>query len=428
MSKGFFALYVLFLTSILAPSIGFPLALLIVLIIILGLCALIANSGNKNSDNDEKNNANNVSVPKKSNNISSIQNEEKVLEKSKPETIKQNAPPERKTQEQFHKKPEKTVVGTTPVQSNKHEPQKDVSSEEKEESCDNIVQRALSLYDSFSEVEKRVIDIDHIIAKTQKDELMWYEGGDCRVIAWASYYQNELLVLYKDLVEKKYKFVFFEEKVGFIQKLTRITELRRAIEAQIDNRKVNKETVSSTGFLVRTNMFKCIRNHEVEDIIAVFRVLNAQGRIVQVEAPAAKCEQCKVYYIHEYIFQKVLTYGTPLCQVITEKQYLNGSYLKMNPGMAQKSLLKICGYSVSATEGLSDQERQRILESIIENGIMTRHEVIQYLNYFISMRKNQSRDMSEAISKWKKDVNFVENMRLSGVSRYIVNTIYRIEK
>ena len=113
MGKGFFALYVLFLTSILAPSIGFPLALLIVLIIIVGLCALIANSGNKNSDNDEKNNTSSAGVPKKTNNTSVIQNEEKVLEKSKTETIKQNAPPERKTQAQVHKKPEKTVVGAT---------------------------------------------------------------------------------------------------------------------------------------------------------------------------------------------------------------------------------------------------------------------------------------------------------------------------
>lgn len=156
--------------------------------------------------------------------------------------------------------------------------------------------------------------------------------------------------------------------------------------------------------------------------------MNSQGRIIQVEAPAAKCEKCKVFYIHEYIFQKILKYGTPLCQVISEKQYLNGSYLSMNPGMAQKSLLKICGYSVSATEGLTDQERQRILESIVGNGIMTRHEIIQYLNYFISMRKNQSRDMSEAISKWKRDVYFVENMRLSGLSRYEVKTVYRIER
>ncbi len=145
---------------------------------------------------------------------------------------------------------------------------------------------------------------------------------------------------------------------------------------------MEKDTIPSTGFLVRTNMFKCIRNHGIEDIIAVIRLLNTKGTIVQVEVPAARCDKCKVYYIHEHIFQKILTYGTPLCQVITEKQYLSGAYLNMNQGMAQKSLLKICGYSVSAAEGLTDQERQKILESIIENGIMTRHEIIQYLNYF----------------------------------------------
>lgn len=426
MSKGYLVLYILFLASLIAPTIGIPLTLLIFIIVILGIIVLCNSSENINED--EKKDTDNKNIQKRVNDVPAIQTEKKVVEKSKITMAGQNAPPVRKMQSQEQQNLKKTTTEKLPIQTNEQEPKKSEVLEKKEDSDNNQVQKALSLYDDFAEIERSVINIDKTIAKTQKDEIVWYEGSNNKVTAWAADYQNGLLALYKDLEKKKYKLLFFEGKQGFVQKLTKITELRKAIEVQIDNRKVKKDIIPSTGFLVRTNMFRCIRNHNVEDIIAVFKVLNSQGRIIQVEAPAAKCEKCKVFYIHEYIFQKILTYGTPLCQVISEKQYLNGSYLSMNPGMAQKSLLKICGYSVNATEGLTDQERQRILESIVGNGIMTRHEIIQYLNYFISMRKNQSRDMSEAISKWKRDVYFVENMRPYGLSRYEVKTVYKIEK
>lgn len=424
MSKGYLILYILFLASLIAPAIGIPLTVLIFIIVILGIIVLCNSSQNVNED--EKKDTDNKNIQKNPNDVPAIQTEKKVIEKPKTTMAEQNAPPMRKMQSQEQRNQKKTTRENLPIQKTKQESENAEILEKKEESGNNLVQKALSLYDDFSEGERNVINIDETIAKTQKDEIVWYEGSNNRVTVWAADYQNGLLALYKDLEKRKYKLIFFDGKQGLVQKLTKIMELRKAIEGQIDNRKVKKDIIPSTGFLVRTNMFSCIRNHNVEDIIAVFRVLNSQGRIIQVEAPAAKCKKCKVFYIHEYIFQKILTYGTPLCQVISEKQYLNGSYLNMNPGMAQKSLLKICGYSVSATEGLTDQERQRILESIVENGIMTRHEIIQYLNYFISMRKNQSRDMSEAISKWKKDVFFVENMSITGLSRYEVKTVYRI--
>ena len=428
------AFYFLFLASLIAPTIGIPLTILIFLIVIVGVIALSNSVENKNGNENETNiNENekktvgNENISNRENTVPKVQIEKKSIEKSKPDVVKKNIPPEEKKQKQT-KNLSSTTVKKATTKSSQQEPKSLEMPQKKEVVSDTLTQKALFLYDDFLEVQQRVIDIDQIITRTQKEEIVWYEGDNNRVIAWVADYQNGLLVLYKDLVKKKYKFIYFEERLGSVQKLTKVTELRKAIEVQIDNRRINKETVPAVGFLVRTNTFKCIRNHGIEDIIAVFRVLNSQGRIIQVEAPAAKCEKCKVYYIHEYIFQKIMTYGTPLCQVISEKQYLNGSYLKMNPGMAQKSLLKICGYSVNAAEGLTDQDRQRILESIVENGIMTRHEIIQYLNYFITMRKNQSRDMSEAIRKWKKDINFVENMRLTGVSSYEVRTVYRIEK
>ena len=191
-------------------------------------------------------------------------------------------------------------------------------------------------------------------------------------------------------MRKKYQLIYYNDNKGFIQPYAKLVLLRQAIATQIENRKKHVESVPTTGFLVRTNTFKCTKNHGVEDIIAVFTVLSRSGNIVIVEAPAGHCARCGVFYIHEYTYQRILSFGQPLCTVISEKQYISGSYKRMNAGMAQQSLLRMCGYTVSATEGLSDSERRRILDTIISNGIMSKFDVIEYLNYFINMRKNDT--------------------------------------
>jgi hypothetical protein len=40
---------------------------------------------------------------------------------------------------------------------------------------------------------------------------------------------------------------------------------------------------------------------------------------------------------------------------------------------------------------------------------MRKSEVLSFLNYLISSRKNQM-NMSKAVSKWKSDVRYVENL------------------
>ena len=267
MSKGYLVLYILFLASLIAPTIGIPLTLLIFIIVILGIIVLCNSSENINED--EKKDTDNKNIQKRVNDVPAIQTEKKVIEKSKITMAGQNEPPVRKMQSQEQQNLKKTTTEKLPIQTNKQESKKSEVLEKKEDSDNNQVQKALSLYDDFAEIERSVIDIDKTIAKTQKDEIVWYEGSNNRVTAWAADYQNGLLALYKDLEKKKYKLLFFEGKQGLVQKLTKITELRKAIEIQIDNRKVKKDIIPSTGFLVRTNMFRCIRNHNVEDIIAV---------------------------------------------------------------------------------------------------------------------------------------------------------------
>ena len=66
------------------------------------------------------------------------------------------------------------------------------------------------------------------------------------------------------------------------------------------------------------------------------------------------------------------------------------------------------GYNVSQKEDLSSMQRQTILQSIVENGLLSKSEVVSSLNYFINQRINRDTDMYDvAISKWREDRDFI---------------------
>lgn len=73
--------------------------------------------------------------------------------------------------------------------------------------------------------------------------------------------------------------------------------------------------------------------------------------------------------------------------------------------LAEASPLKLCGYSVNQNDSYTALQRQYIISSIISRGIMTKGEVIRYLEYFINI--NGKRSGNElALSKWKDDLEF----------------------
>ena len=59
--------------------------------------------------------------------------------------------------------------------------------------------------------------------------------------------------------------------------------------------------------------------------------------------------------------------------------------------LASESPLKLCGYSVSQTDGLSDRERQSIISQVIDKNILQKREVICYLEHFINMNGKKTR-------------------------------------
>lgn len=72
-----------------------------------------------------------------------------------------------------------------------------------------------------------------------------------------------------------------------------------------------------------------------------------------------------------------------------------------------ESFLKGLGYSVAKNIGLSDVDRQKILQRIISSGAMSKEAVCACLENYINLHKNQSK-LADAVNKWIADLAYVK--------------------
>ena len=73
-----------------------------------------------------------------------------------------------------------------------------------------------------------------------------------------------------------------------------------------------------------------------------------------------------------------------------------------------ESVIKQMGYTVAKSVGLSDIDRQRILQQIIEKGIVSKETLCSFLERNINLHKNQS-SFAEAVSKWIADLAYIKD-------------------
>lgn len=193
-------------------------------------------------------------------------------------------------------------------------------------------------------------------------------------------------------------------------------------ERQAEIRKLPQIDVKD--FLVRRSVFKCMHsNHQVDDLAAAVRVVGDDGNPRLVKITAGYCEQCRIYFILESTYMRLRNMGVVLCRICDEKSYLKNSWIN-GIRLAQESILMQFGYTVSQEEGLSASRRQKILAVMIDNRVLSKSEIISYLDFFISQRQYQSK-FELAVSKWEMDRDFVEEYRVGEYTQFGVNAIYR---
>lgn len=161
--------------------------------------------------------------------------------------------------------------------------------------------------------------------------------------------------------------------------------------------------------IVLSSILKCSSSeHKIQDVNVFVPVLDDAGDIRYISVLASYCYDCNQYTILKDTFKQLD--GIILCQVIDktssyDKQDLEDDDIDIEQ---KQSILYKYGYNVKTQANLSRKQRQIILATVIESGIMTRIQVIDHLTILIS-RGAKIQSWKFATQKWKEDKYYAIN-------------------
>lgn len=173
---------------------------------------------------------------------------------------------------------------------------------------------------------------------------------------------------------------------------------------------------------VYKGQIKCQRDkHPIDQATAI--LMNRNGR--DIELNVSHCLDCNKFFIHYDVYKRYREqFGCLLGNIRMAK---NGEFYGMGYDLAEESPLRLCGYSVSQKDGLSQRERQTIIESCIESGGMTKEAVIRLLRWFVEVNGNK-RGNEIAFKKWCEDLDFALTYNTYKQEKFIVQKIERYSR
>ena len=135
-------------------------------------------------------------------------------------------------------------------------------------------------------------------------------------------------------------------------------------------------------------------NHLIIKSNGLFELIDPQCNHFNRIKPYYYCTNCQQKYIIDSDYTELAKQGAVMIQAVGK-----------NP--AEYSKLRSMGYTVNKKDNLSDKQRQEILRTIYINDIMTKEEILNYLNLFIW----KSARMTEAVEKWQSDIKYINTLR-----------------
>lgn len=141
------------------------------------------------------------------------------------------------------------------------------------------------------------------------------------------------------------------------------------------------------------------REHPLVPATAIIH--DDRGRAVELDVEY--CPTCKRYMLNYTSYEQ---YRKRHGLLIGKLKMISGDGAGNEVVMASESPLKLCGYNVSQAEGLSAATRQFLLAKIIHDEIMSKIDVIHYLEHFINMNGAKKENFL-AHKKWCEDLDFV---------------------
>lgn len=194
----------------------------------------------------------------------------------------------------------------------------------------------------------------------------------------------------------------------------------RILESGIHNSA--EETCADETLYIYKGNICCLRNHHrVEEAIAVLSDRNGKD----IELNVMHCMECEKFFLEYGLYQHYREkHGTILGNL---RMIKNGTFDDTSYELADQSPLALCGYTVSKKAGLSQAERQTIIESCIVNGAMTKGRVAYLLKRCIEVNGAKPEN-ANAVKKWREDLDFVLAYNTASYSRYRITKIEKYSR
>lgn len=144
------------------------------------------------------------------------------------------------------------------------------------------------------------------------------------------------------------------------------------------------------------------------------------GELNYIKINASYCFDCNRFTILKEDFAVIK--DVAICRVIDEAtEYLSAPSEPLE--MEEKnSVLYNYGYKVKTQQSLSDIQRQTILSSVMEAGIMSKRDIINHLTTLID-RGSKISSRKTATHKWKQDKIFVSEYQNGDLPEVVFDEI-----
>ncbi len=187
-------------------------------------------------------------------------------------------------------------------------------------------------------------------------------------------------------------------------------------EDRFDELESGEFNYAGDTLLIYKGETKCFRErHNIEPVTAEVLARRDNNK---VSININYCNDCHKYFISEQEFFHYRDLYGIVCKLQVDRSSSGYAHFPM----AEYSILRLYGYNVSKEDNYSDEERQHLLQMLIENSYVSKPEIIKYLNMFIKM--NGSKDnMEDSVSKWESDLEFVRSFDLNGQPKAHINEI-----
>lgn len=159
--------------------------------------------------------------------------------------------------------------------------------------------------------------------------------------------------------------------------------------------------------------------HQQKHPVAPATPILHDGYDRELQLNVVYCPKCKRYMLNHISFEHYRKINGIL---IGKLRMITSNCAGGEFDMAMESPLKLCGYSVSQAQGLASSTRQYILAKIIHDDIMTKPEVIHYLEHFIKLNGSK-RENALAVEKWRDDLDFVYKYDISIQPKVYISAI-----